>query len=194
MKVIGITGNSGSGKSLATKELKKYNCAFIDLDALWTKIFSDVNCQNEVLEKVSDDILTDGKVDRKKLSKVVFADYKKLEILTEITDRYIFKATKKEIEEIKKTSNYDFIVLDGALIFDSLTLDLTDEVILIDCDYNLKIERIMSRDGITYENATKRVNSQKDYKNYKREKHIIFNNGTKEEFLFELFDLVEKII
>ncbi len=194
MKIIGITGNSGSGKSLASSELTNYNCYVIDLDKIGHEIYSDKECFKEVTEKIQGDYLTDGKVDRKKLGNIVFSQIDKLKILTEITDKYIYKNTKKIVDSLKAEKKVEFIVIDGALILDSKTRELCTEIILICAKTETRIRRIIERDKLSYEEAYRRVNSQKDYrKNKSSNICIIDNDNDLEEFILNFKRVIERI-
>lgn len=195
MKVIGITGNSGSGKSKACEYLKLSNCEIINLDKIGHNIYNNKKCFSEVVRSINGDILTNGVIDRKKLSNVVFSDLKQLIILTEITDKYIYRTVKRQIKLFKKANLALFIIIDGALIFDSKVLSLCDEVILIEGNVEKRIKRIIERDNLSYGEAFRRVNSQRSYLEAEFEnKHILYNNDSLEEFLNQVLVIIKKII
>lgn len=194
MKVIGITGNSGSGKSYASSILEKMNGYIIDLDKIGHLVYSrDKECYKEVVNYFSDEILTDFEIDRKKLSKIVFSDKEKLKVLTEITDKYIYLETKKIIEDIKLLNKHSFIVLDGALILDSKTKLLTDEIILISASFETKLNRLLKRDETDKQILINRLNSQQDFLLRKDEfSAIIYNED--EHFEENLKNEILKLI
>ncbi len=195
MKIIGITGNSGSGKSIASSELNSYNCLVIDLDKIGHKIYSDKNCLDELTDKIKGDYLVDGVVNRKELGKIVFSDYEKLKIFTEIADKYIYNITKTMVEEAKSNREIDFILIDGALILDSKTMELCTDIILICAKPEVRIERVMQRDNITYEDALRRINAQRDYRQYKASNvTIIDNDKDLEEFILNFRSVIDLIV
>ncbi len=192
MKVIGVTGNSGSGKSSASDYFKNKGGFVIDLDRIGHGIYENEKCLKEVRSKIPGDFIEDGKVVRSKLSSIVFSDYVILKKLTSITDKYIYNETK---EILKNCKDAKFAILDGALIFDSKVLKLCDSIIVVDAKIDTKISRIMNRDKISYDMAFKRINSQKDYSQYKHHsKFVILNDNTKEEFREKIGDILDKIL
>ncbi len=193
MKVFGITGNSGSGKSTAVLELKKLNCEVIDLDKIGHSIYENEFCFKEINEKIKGDYLTNSKIDRKKLGKIVFSSKEELEKLTKITDKYIYNESLRQIENIKNQDNVDFIILDGALILDSQTLQLCDEIILVEADFDVRLSRILKRDNLEYDDAFKRLNSQKNYLTYEHiRKHIVYNNLDNDKFNKEIQKIIQE--
>lgn len=195
MKVIGVTGNSGSGKSYGCTILEQIGAEVISLDQIGHSLYDDPNCYYEIIKKIRGDILTNRKIDRKKLSDVVFSDLAKLRLLTKITDKYIYDKTKELIRKTKKDKIKSFVVIDGAMLFDSKVLNLVDDVILIEADREIKIKRIMDRDLIFYDDAIRRIGAQKSYLDFEyRKKHILYNNGDKIVFKSNLLSLIDKII
>ncbi len=191
MKVIGITGNTGSGKSIACNLFRKKGFFVIDLDKIGHSIYENLDCFNEIKENIVGDFITDKKIDRKKLGQIVFRDKDSLKTLTEITDKYIYNETKKLID----LANDEIVILDGALIFDSMTMLLCDEIILITSSVEKRINRIVVRDNIDIEYARKRVLSQKDYTNFDyKNKYIIENDGDLSEFESKILTIINKIL
>ncbi len=191
MKIIGVTGNSGSGKSFASSILLSRGCFVIDLDKIGHSIYDNVECLYEIDRSIEGDFIVDGKVNRKLLGNIVFNDAKSLKLLTSITDKYIYEHT---LEIIKKCKS-ECVVLDGALIFDSKVLNLCDDVILITSNIDERIKRIIKRDNITKEYAYNRVISQKDYTSFEySKKHIITNDSNEIEFKQKVDNILNDIL
>ena len=94
MKIIGLTGGSGAGKSVVAAELKKLGAGIVDADAIYRKLCDENLDMLLDLQKAFGDILTiDKKLDRAKLAGIVFSDSNKLKKLNEITIFYIKKAS-----------------------------------------------------------------------------------------------------
>lgn len=192
MKIVGITGRTGSGKSFASKVLSDLGGFVIDLDKIGHMVYENKECLNEVSQNICGEFIINGVFDRKKLSQIVFSNYDYLEILTKITDKYIFKLTN---EIIKNNNDKKFFVLDGALIFESKILELCDCIILIRADEQVSVNRIIKRDNISYEFALKRIKSQKDYTDYFHDcKYIITNNDEDDKIVDEIKNIVSIII
>lgn len=163
--IISICGKSGSGKSTVTKELLKHydgNAIHIDID----RIGHYVNTIPEVLEEevncFGEEILTDGVVDRKKLSKIVFQSKDAMNKLTEITWRYM----EREIDRIISQSEGKTVILDWQLIPKTKFFGLSDLKILLDIPVEVRRERILKRDNISLEQFNMREQASIDYTLY----------------------------
>lgn len=159
--------------------LKDYNAEIINLDKIGHSIYEkkDSPCYKEIVEAFSTSILTDGYIDRKKLSIIVFSDNEKLNILTNITDKYIYDELLCKINKIKDDNEKDFIIVDGALILDSKVKDLLDYIILVYADFEERLKRVMERDNLSNSMALHRLNSQKELMDRKNEvSKVLVNN------------------
>ena len=190
MKVIGITGNSGSGKSTIAKIIKeKYNGIIIDADKIAKEM---TNTNSEYLEKIIKTfgmkIIKNNKLDRKELSKIVFNDKKEKEKLDKLTFKYIVDEIKNRIKILKEKN--EIIILDIPLLFESKLNELCDFVIGVIADEKEKIARICKRDDINQEESFKRIKSQPEDKFYIENSNYIINNSNMKNLNIE----IEKII
>lgn len=141
---IGICGLSGSGKSsLAKYLLDKYNdYLYLDID----KIGHEVNEYLEVKEKLVNtfgDILTNDKVDRKKLGRVVFNNQTNMDKLVDITWEYMERRIDEIIKDHKK------IIFDWMLLPKTKYFKECDLKILLDIPKDIRMDRIIKRDSIS---------------------------------------------
>ena len=92
MKIIGITGGSGAGKTTVCAEFKKYGAVIVDADKISKEVTKKGSPALGEIEKVLGEqyILSSSELDRKKLGELVFSDDSKLEILNKITHKYIY--------------------------------------------------------------------------------------------------------
>lgn len=161
-KILGLTGLTGSGKSTVSKYLsEKYNAYIIDADEISRKIMlNKSDCYEEVLANFKQfDILDDNcEINRKKLGQIVFENEKLLTLLTEITHKYIKIEMKKELFE---NSADNFIVMDAPLLFEADLHKLCTNVWIISSKYEMRLNRIISRDNLDEELAIARMNSRK---------------------------------
>ena len=174
---IGICGKQGSGKSSLSKYiLDRYpNYLYIDID----KIGHEVNDYPEVQEelvKAFGDILTDNKVDRKKLGRVVFNNKSNMDLLEEITWKYM----EKRIDEI--IGNRENVIFDWLLLPKTKYFKQCNLKVLWDIDRDIRLERITKRDNITEEYFNIRENSSYQYTNedfdiiLKDNNYVLFND------------------
>lgn len=190
MNIIGVTGNSGSGKTLAAQIIReKYNAEIIDADKIAKQLLENkTEYFNEVLNLFGNEILNDeGNINRKKLADIIFSNDIKREALNEITFIYVVNEIKSRVEKICNKN----IVIDAPLLFESNLDKICAKIISILADEEIKLKRIMNRDNLTPENAKKRLNSQKKDEYYiEKSTFFVYNNKDVENLKKEL----EKIL
>lgn len=189
---IGLTGNIGCGKSSVTNILKKYY-DIIDADILSRKIFEDAETVEEIKEKFPLVVDENNIIDRKKLGSIVFSDKRKLSILNEITHRRINSFINLEIESLRNRGK-DVVILDAALIYESNLDKSLDKVVLVYCDEEIQLNRVMQRDNLNEEEVKNRMKNQmsQDIK-AKKADYIIDNSGDFSELEKKVIKLIEKI-
>ena len=171
-KIIGITGSSGAGKSHISETLRKRGFFVVDADKVAHESINRPACVEELAREFGEDIVKDGKIDRKMLGKAVFSAPEKLERLNGITHKYILS----DIEDKIKAQKDKTVFVDGAVLIESgMECDIMVGVV---ADKNIRIKRIMQRDGITEEEAKTRIAAQqKDGFYYENCDFVITNNG-----------------
>lgn len=194
MKIIGLTGNIGSGKTLVAQFFKK-NSYVINADEVGHKTLNDKKyAYGEIVDYFGDEILDYNKlIDRKKLSEIVFNDKVKLKMLTKITHKYIIKKILDEIKLIKEDEKgkYDFIIIDAPLLIEANIHLSCDVVIVVTSNIKDRVERIIKRDGVTKDFALKKIKNQKSTKELESFADIIIKN---ESTIEKLREKVENII
>lgn len=177
MKIIGITGSSGSGKSTVCEILnEKYNVKIIDADKIAKELLtSGTEYFNDVISKFGREITDDvGKIDRKKLADLIYNDDKKREMLNNSTFYYVVKEIKLRAKE---ANNVD-IIIDAPLLFESKLDDICNFTIGVIAKESVQIERIIKRDSISKEQACKRLKAQQTNNFYMSKcTEIIENNN-----------------
>lgn len=180
LKVIGLTGNTGSGKSTVSKILYEEGAYIIDADKTGHKVMEpNEDAYFEIINYFGNKIVMENKhINRKQLGEIVFKDKEKLNILNEITHKYIVKKMEEELEKISLESNlYKCIVFDAPLLLDTILYKYTHKIWLVTADNITKVKRIMKRDDITEEQALCRIKSQKSDEELKKYADIIINNS-----------------
>ena len=174
VKIIGITGGTGAGKSVLSAEFKRLGAEVVDTDEISRRITKkDGLAFSEIVDTFGREILKkDGEIDRKALGKIVFRDKKSLALLEKITHKHIFS----EMNDRIKCSKKKVVVLDVPLLFQCdfpIKCDLTISVIASD---DLRIKRIMERDKISEDAALSRMKNQLKNDEYKALADIWFEN------------------
>lgn len=177
MKVIGITGSSGSGKSTVAKIVKEeLNAKLIVADEIVKKMQQPGNKYFEQIVKfLGEDYLNnEGKLNRKKVAKLIFKDQEIRIKINNLTQKYVVAEIKKEIEK----AEHEYVVIDVPLLIESGLNKMCNLVIGVTANKDEQIKRICKRDGLTQKEALARLEAQPNNEFYKKNiKFIIENNG-----------------
>ncbi len=175
MLVLGLTGNIGCGKSSLSNILKDNGIHVIDADIISRHIFED-KCLLQTVFTTFGDIIKnmDGSLNRKALGNIVFNNEDKLLKLNSLTHP---KIKEKILNKLKELEKEEIVVIDAALLVEGNFLELVDKLIVITCDEDIQIQRIIKRDNCSKEDAISRVNSQmKQEEKVKYSDYIIDNS------------------
>ncbi|HIT44402.1 TPA: dephospho-CoA kinase [Candidatus Avacholeplasma faecigallinarum] len=192
MYVIGITGGIASGKSHVVDVISKMGYEVIDSDKISYELSLKGNkVYNEIINTFGEEyVLSNGEIDRKKLGRLIFNSEKDKQKLNEISHPYIIKEIKKRLKE----SQGSIVFLDIPLLYEAKLEYLCDKIICVYLDKTKQIERLMARDGIDYEYALKKINSQIDLQIKAKQSYYIINSyGSLEQTETITKNLIEKI-
>ena len=196
MKVIGLTGGTGSGKSTVAAYLKGKGCHIIDADKISRELTAKGGeALGAIMSAFGQDVfLEDGILDRKKLGTIVFNDTQKLKILEEIITRKVIELTLQRIAKLKVQGNESIVVLDAPLLFECGMNDCTDENWLVICEQEQRVNRLMKRDGMERQSIFDRMANQlRDDEKIILADYIIDNSGTLEELYRQIDSLIERV-
>lgn len=192
-RVIGITGGIASGKSNVCNVLRELGYKIIDCDEITFNLSKKGNIlHKEIINYFgSEYLLEDGELDKKKLGSVIFNDQSKREALDRITHPII----KDELlRELKEYSNEEVIFVEVPLLYESKFNLICDFVVCVYLDKNLQIQRLMEREGISYEFAKRKVESQMDLKvKGQLADYVIISNGSFEETRVQVLAFIGKL-
>ncbi len=161
MIIIGITGPTGAGKTTALGEVKKLGGAVIDCDAVYHDLLESDNTLQDRLEQEFGDIRDDsGAVDRKKLGAIVFGDPEKLERLNAIAQRATVDRTRLLLEECR-AKGMPLAAVDAIGLLESGLGELCHATVAVVAPPEVRVARIMAREGISQDYAWSRVRAQK---------------------------------
>lgn len=179
MKIVGLCGQSGSGKGLICSLFYEFNIVSIDTDKVYHDIISvDSECTKELISVFGDSISLSPGINRKELAKIAFSSKENLEILNSITHKHILNEVRCEIDRIRSEQRFDGIIIDAPLLFESGFDRECDLTLAIIADQETKLTRIVNRDGITREHALARLSSQiSDAELVRRCDYVIENNS-----------------
>ena len=179
-EVIGLTGQTGAGKSTVRKLLKAKGAAVIDADFVAHEgADNSLSCLTDIVEHFSCMVLDEkGKLNRRALGRIVFSDRKKLALLNKIMFPYIVSAIKGQVTAYEQ-AGAQIIVIDGATLIESGCAKMCSVLVSVTADEETRLTRIIHRDGISKRDAVRRVSAQNPEEFYiKASDYVIKNNGT----------------
>ena len=191
--IIGITGNSGSGKSTICAELLKKldDSILIDADSTVKNMQKEGNSYYiEIVKTFGLTILNEDKtINRKKLGQIVFSNPEKKEKLDNLTRMYVVLEMNKKIEE---NENKKYVLVDAPLLLEFNIDALCDITIFIDIDEEKKIERICKRDGISKDEAKARISSQNGAEVFTNRIDYVVTNENVDETVSNILEIISK--
>ena len=197
MLKIGLTGGIGSGKSSVSALLKEWGTYIFDADTVAKDILANnETAQSEIIAEFGTDILgVDGKIDKKKLSRIAFQDEDHQLRLNTIIHPYIFREIDSEYDRILAKGKHDAFIVDAALIYESGADTHMDYIIVVTSHLKLRTERVLSLGNLSRDEFFKRMELQwPDETKVHMADFIIHNNGTPKDLEKETKIVFKKLI
>ena len=162
MTIIGITGNSGSGKTIFSNILaEKMKAIIIDADKIAKQSSKKGEIYyNKIVELFGEEILENGEINRKKLAKIIYDNNEQRNYLNKLTNKYVVEKIKLELKEHEDEN----IIMDVPLLFESKLNEICDVTVSLIAKEKIKIQRMITRDSIDENFARQRLNIQKTNK------------------------------
>ena len=179
MLVIGLTGSIGTGKSEAARQLEALGASIISADQVGHEAYTpNTEAWRNVVSAFGNGILQeDGEIDRSKLGTIVFSDPGQLEKLNQIMHPRMAQMVSDKIE-IFRAQGVGVVVVEAALLFEAGWDSLVEEVWTTDSTEQAVIERLKVRNGMSEEEARKRISSQMGRtERLERSDYVIENSG-----------------
>jgi dephospho-CoA kinase len=197
MKVLGLCGGSGSGKGCVSDILSGFGFAVFDTDKIYHSLLeNDDGLTKALTNAFGGMILSDGRVDRKKLGAVVFSDKSGdgLKKLNTITHACILAEVRRGIEAAERDGKVCCVV-DAPLLFESGFDKECDVTLAVISSREKRISRIILRDSISIDEAERRINSQiDDERLVSLCDYAVFNNGDLDELRYAVSKIASEII
>ncbi len=196
MLVIGVTGGSGCGKSNVSRILAEKGLYHIDCDQIARKVVEPgTECLKELTQYFGSKILNaDDSLNRRMLANIAFSTEENTNKLNEITLKYIIEYIKNTIAELEKQDEIA-VLLDGATLIESGLDKICDFNIAVTAPKESRIEHIIARDGLTFEEAKRRISAQKEDIFYTgNADYIIVNDSTLDNLNRKTNDIYNKLI
>ena len=176
--IIGITGGTGCGKTTLLEELEKLGAMVLDCDAIYHQLLSTNSGLLDAIKNRFPGTVDNGILQRKKLGSLVFSDEKALQDLNRITHAAIYGEVLRRLE-----SKPALAAIDAIALFESGLEKLCDVTVAVTAPEEVRIRRIMVRDGISADYARSRIAAQKSDDWFRTNcDYVLENSGEKEAF------------
>lgn len=188
-KKIAVTGGIGSGKSTVMKIIAGKGYPIFSCDEIYSQLTSDSDFLNILRHSFGDILNSDGTLDRKKLSEIVFNNPAKLAELDKITHPAIYKEMFRMADEAG-----GICFCEVPLLFESGAESLFDGVIIVMRNEEQRIKSVTARDKLPEQDVKKRISNQFDYNSADFAMYyVIHNNGDLSELEWQIEEIIKKI-
>lgn len=192
--VVGLTGQSGAGKTTVSRCFAEHGFGVIDADLVAREVTEDGSDCNRALAGEFPSAFREGYVlDRRALGRIVFGDREKLDRLEQMIYPFINTRITEKIRGFA-SSGRRFVLLDAPTLFEAGADRFCDCVVCVVADEEKRRERIFARDGLSDEEITKRFSSQKDAAFYTARAEFVIENNADTAALVEKSAAVEQKI
>ena len=194
--ILGLTGPSGGGKSTVAAYLKEQGVPSVDADLAAREV---VEPGRPALKKLSaafsDDILLpDGRLDRRELARRAFASREKTDLLNSILHPFIIEWMERRLKA-QIAEGHPVILLDAPQLYEAGAENLCDAVVAVVAPAEIRLARIMERDGLSEKDARLRMAAGLNEDFFRdRGAHILVNDKNKADLLRDTADLLDRII
>lgn len=181
--IIGLTGSIASGKSTVSKMLQDMGFSIIDADIVAREVVElGSDTLQEIQNQFGNEVLhTDGTLNREVLGSMIFHQPAKRKQLNDIMHPAIREEMLKQRDELTKKEIETFF-MDIPLLFESRLQHLVEKILVVSVTEDVQLERLMSRNNLSKEEAEARIKSQLPLsEKEKGADAVIYNNGSIEE-------------
>ncbi len=185
MEIIGVTGGIGSGKSVVCRFLHILGYSVYDSDER-AKVLMDssASIKSALVAEFGADVCIDGVLDRRRLAEIVFADAMALNRLNAI----VHPAVKSDFKEwCERRQGERAVFIESAILIEAGFSDVVDTIWLVTASEEIRVERIMSRNGCTRQEAMSRIHSQKSDAEKEKFASRIIHNSDKKPLIPQIF-------
>lgn len=162
MLKVGLTGSIAVGKSTVCDIFRDLGCHILDADETARDVVEPgTEGLGQVIEHFGNGVLkSDGSLDRAALGSIVFADENKRKLLNSIIHPLVIKAQDEWIETVEKADPNGVALVDAALMIESGGYKRFNKLIVVWCNADIQLARLMKRDGFSQDEAQRRIDSQ----------------------------------
>ena len=162
MLKVGLTGSIAVGKTFVDDVFRELGVPVLDADQVARDVVAPATVGlRRVVEEFGESVLTaDGKLDRPKLGSIVFNDEEKRLKLNSIIHPLVFEVQDAWLKECEAETPDGIAIVDAALMIEAGGYKRFDKLVVVWCEPDLQLQRLMARDGLSREDAERRIASQ----------------------------------
>lgn len=159
---VGLTGGIATGKSFVTAQLKALGCEVVDADVIARRVVEPGEpAYHDIVREFGVEVLdAQGTIDRAKLGAIVFADAERRARLNAIVHPRVLAAQDAWLTEVERRDPHAIAVVDAALMIEAGGYKRFDKLIVVYCEPEVQLKRLMARNNLSREEALKRINAQ----------------------------------
>ncbi len=177
LKKIAVTGGLASGKTTVCEFLKAHKAYVVSADAIVQELLeNDPKIQAQVIDLLGDEVVSKGKIDKKKVAEKIFSDGLKLNNLEKIIHPTVFNQMKRHYEKACAKENFTFFVAEIPLLFETGFQKFFDTVITVYAHPEISKDRFSIRTGLSETEWNQRMMHQLPIESKKAGAHFIINN------------------
>ncbi len=192
MKVIGVTGGVGAGKSTVLNYIEKVcRCRIIFSDNVANDIkLKGMPCYEPIVELLSKDVLgEDGEIDKTKMAKMIFSDKNLLEKVNDILHPAVNRFIHEQIELERNRNELDYLFIEAALLIENGYGEIVDEMWYIYADEDVRRQRLKASRGYTDEKISDIFKGQLSDEKFREHADFVIDNSGDEESMHHQIDL-----
>lgn len=191
MKIIGLTGGIGSGKTTVAKVFKTFNIPVYNSDIEAKKLMnSSSEIKKQLISEFGRKVYLNNSLNKKYLANIIFNDKNKLKIINSI----VHPVVKQHFKEWASHKISPYTIKENAILFESGMYKDVDFIITVTSPIELRIGRVINRDNSTYEEVNSRIKSQiSDQDKINKSDFVIFNDN-KQLILPQIIEIHNKIL
>ncbi len=177
--IIGVTGGIGSGKTALTTLLSDLGAVVVDADLVAHRVVGSALSLGKLVDAFGENIISStGVLDRRALGRRAFNDKESLDKLYAIIRPELERELKTELERTVRAVGDGLVIFDAPLIYEWGIQDWVDAVVLVDCEEETRIQRVIARSGLERKEILRRMALQMDTDEKKaRADMVVDNNG-----------------
>jgi dephospho-CoA kinase len=180
MLIVALTGGIATGKSVAARVLEELGCYIHHADKIAHELMEpEKRAWREIVEHFGEEILNSDKtINRSKLGSIVFSNRKERLFLNKVVHPLVLEKKKEIIQSLEKEGHHKIFVSEAALTIEAGFIHFFDRIVVVYCEKEIQIKRLMERDRINREKAVEKLKSQGDAEEKKKYADYIIDTSS----------------